>query len=121
MSELKLSLAASAVQVIIQKTDGTEDALELREMTAANRDLYMDALKNRLDINADGSTRGIKRFNELQGDLISRCLFRTGVAVTLKEIQQWPSSVVQALYNAAQKLNKIGKEAGDVADDSKNE
>jgi hypothetical protein len=80
-------------------------------MCAADRDQHMDFVKPRLQKNADG-TADIIKFEGIQSDLLGRCLYRVIDGARAKkvpetEIAQWPSSVVQELYQAAQKVNGL--------------
>jgi len=127
MSETrKFSLRPNTVPLTIQTEKG-EESFELREMTAANRDKYLDAVQTRLVRDQSGKVITIKRYHEMQSELISLGLVRiqengAALAIPTTEIQKWPSGLVQELYEMAQKLNKLGEDKGkEVVEEAKKE
>lgn len=99
--------------VVLVSEQGPEE-YELQEMNAASRDRYLDKLQKRMATDASGKAMGIKRFEGMQADLISQCMFhvKTGLLVSDTVIQTWPASVVTELFNAAQEMNRLkGEEA----------
>lgn len=108
----RLSLSVQTVSVVLVGPTGQETEAEICEMTAEARDRYLDLLAARMKIDASGQVAGVKRYEGLQAELLSRCLRRkdTGAYIPITEIQSWPSSVVTALFQKAQDLNHLGKE-----------
>src|SRR6185503_6977958 len=108
---LKFSLKSGMVPVTLE-VDGAVVEMELREMTAAARDSYLDRLSSRMKFDNEGKPAGVKKFEGMQSELIGACLFRqeSGKAVTSQEIQGWPASVVSDIYKAAQELNHLNVE-----------
>lgn len=105
MNLLQLSLKGQSIPVRIETLN-----YELREMTAGARDRYLDKLAPR--IGPDG--KSIIRFDGLQSDLLQETLFtKEGEAVKPEVIQSWPASLVNALFDEAQKLNHLNQAAGD--------
>ncbi len=83
---------------------------ELREMKAAARDRYMDKLSQRLKVNPKGDIIGINKFDGMQIDLLTQCLFDPeGKAVTDVILKEWPSGDVQGMFQAAQEINHLRK------------
>ncbi len=118
---LKLNLKASSIPVKLESNGGCED-YELREMTAAARDSYLDVTSNRIKMDAAGKPSGVTKFEGLQAELVSRCLFRKdGKSVSRDIIQNWPSSVVNALFEECQKLNHLNRTEKEVLAEAKNE
>jgi len=116
---LKFTLITTALAVTL---DGGE--YEIREMTAAARDAYMDTLSERVVIDKEGKAAGIKKFDGMQAELVSRCLFlkSDGSQVTKETIQGWPASTVASLFDECQTLNHLNTGAQKaVAELSKNE
>lgn len=108
---LRFKLNIEALPVILEN-NGKDVAYEIREMVAADRDQYLDTVSERVRIDKDGNAAGIKKFDGMQADLLSRCLFLTEEGkspslVAKSVIQGWPSSVVSGLFLEAQKLNKL--------------
>jgi hypothetical protein len=108
---LTFNLKKSNIPVTLQG-DAGDINLMLVEMDAAARDRHMDTLTARMGKDATGApTGGLKRFNEMQADLLVCCLRKEdGSAVALKEIQTWPASVVNQLFDEAQKQNHLIKD-----------
>jgi len=117
---LKFNLVASTIPVLLENGNGQPSEYELREMTASVRDKYLDGVKERVQVGVDGKP-SVKKFDGMQADLVSRCLFqKDGTAVPTKTIQEWPSSVVSSLFSEAQKINQLGGTEKEIVDASKN-
>jgi hypothetical protein len=113
------NLKKNTVTVTLGKEEGDTEELTLTEMTAAQRDAYLDRLTKRIKHGPDGKSQGVAKFEGLQADLISSCLCRGKVPVPIEEIQKWPASVVAGIFKEAQDLNRLGQEVQE-ASDSKN-
>lgn len=108
---LTFNLKKNDVPVTIED-GGAHQNLRLVEMSAATRDQYLDTVAARMHI-VNGQPTGIKKFDGMQADLLSRCLLKEdGKPILPSEIQGWPASVVAALFNEAQKLNNLNQEEG---------
>lgn len=107
----KYSLKRNVVHISIENEDGNGTTeYELREMPAGTRDSYLDRLTARVRI-VDGKSAGVAKFQGLQADLISSCLFnKDGKNVPTDEIQKWPAGMVADIFKQAQDLNNLGKE-----------
>ncbi len=111
---LEFTLSSQTIPVVIKTGDGKILNLELREMTAAQRDKHLDSVSSRMAYDADGKPTGIKKFEGMQADLLVLCLWRSdGNGVLKEEIQKWPAAVVASLYQEAQVLNHLIKPEGD--------
>jgi hypothetical protein len=104
---LKFTLVSTTIPVTLDGGNGKPQDYEIREMTALQRDSYMDALSERVIIDKDGKAAGIKKFDGMQADLVARCLFQDGKLVTREAIQAWPASTVAGLFDECQKLNRL--------------
>jgi hypothetical protein len=102
------SLKRNEEEITLETEPGSAEILHLREMTAADRDKYLDRLTKRLKLGTDGQSQGVNRFDGLQADLISSCLWRGEALVTKQEVQAWPAAAVQGIFNDAQEINKLG-------------
>jgi hypothetical protein len=110
---IKLKLEPEVQKVILEGPQGPEE-YELREMDAATRDDYLDQLARRMAVSPDGKIMGVRQIQGMQASLIARCLFRAnGERVKEEEVQQWPASTVQALFETAQKMNHLVAEEGE--------
>jgi hypothetical protein len=104
------SLKKNEAEITLETLEGKTEVLCLREMTAAKRDQYLDRLTKRIKIGPDGSSQGVAKFDGLQADLISSCLYRGEVLVSIAEVQGWPAAVVAGIFKDAQEMNKLGQE-----------
>lgn len=107
---IKLNLKKNSIPIELGGDDGEPIVkLVMHEMSAAKRDAYLDTLTGRTRYEA-GKAVGIKKFDGMQADLIVACVTKEdGTPITVKEVQQWPSSVVSQLYDKAQELNHLGE------------
>jgi hypothetical protein len=96
--------------VVLENEDGSQTCYELREMTAGDRDIYMDKMNARMEQTPDGTFR-MKKYDGAQAELLCACMhMMPGGLVTKEQVQAWPATVVSALFSAAQALNKVGGE-----------
>lgn len=109
MDPIIVSLSFNKLVVDAAGPDGPV-LMEVREMNASSRDTYMQALSSRMEMDKEGKAVSVKNYQGLQSDLLSRCLFRGNDLVTQEEIQTWPATAVQTLFDAAQKLNHLEKD-----------
>jgi len=108
MDPLSFDLVTKVLPVTL-RNGGEAKAYELREMTSLARDQFLDKLAARTRLDAQGRPVGLSKFEGLQSELLSRCLFHDGKAVDPKDIQTWPSSVVSELYKKAQEINHLSE------------
>lgn len=107
---MNLKLTSSKTPVVLEDVGGKTHTYELREMTAAQRDGYLDRLSARMGKDEEGK-RALTKYEGLQADLISSCLFNEeGKAVEKDIIQTWPAAAVDQLFKEAQKLNRLDGE-----------
>lgn len=112
MSKYSLKRKVLHISIEAESGEGTIE-YQLREMTAAARDAYLDRQSGRLKL-VDGKPSGIVKMSGLQADLISCCLFdSTGKNVSIEEVQTWPSQMVTDIFKQAQKLNGLNLEEGE--------
>lgn len=88
--------------------EGTTE-FQIRELTAAERDAYMDRIMKRTKI-VNGVAQGLTTFKGVQAELLTVCLFKdNGELVTLQEVQEYPSCFVADVFKQAQELNGLNK------------
>lgn len=86
----------------------TEKYFTLREMTGFERDAYMMGMGKRMQ-DKEG-VEGIMDFENIQADLISRCLYDNNNAlVTVAVISKWPASAQQTLFDKCEEINGLKK------------
>lgn len=122
MAIIKLNLRLASVPVSLIGTDGKPQEYELCEMTAEQRDGYMEDLGKRMARDKDGKTVAVTNYQGLQASLVGRCLFKKGERkpVEVAIIQAWPAGAVDALFKEAQRLNHLGESEKEIAEASKN-
>lgn len=108
---IELSLVGEVIPVSLKAADGSTRKYEMREMLSQARDKHLDRLSDRVKTNEKGEVIGIKKYEGMQADLLSSCMFdEEDKPVTAKEVQAWPASVTTKLYKMAQKLNHLTAE-----------
>src|SRR5262245_53402741 len=108
MDPLKFETKFKSVPVTIAGSDGKEQQYELRELSGDARDEYVQDTGNRVRFGADGKPAGLKDFKGMQAKLISMSLFDAqGKNVPAKEINNWPATIVSALYKECQKISAL--------------
>lgn len=111
MKDLTFKLRTKARPVTIEGDGGEETKYEIRELKAAARDKYMDNLSKRLILDSKGNVVGLRKYEGMQADLLTICLFKEGATapVQKQELDAWPSSTVTLLFQAAQEINLFRK------------
>jgi hypothetical protein len=117
MEKVKMSrvfdLGFKEESVTLRGSDGEHVAV-LREMNGHQREDYLDALQQRVDINVtlrDGSSKPtVKSMTGLTSLLLCNCMFWRGendvlTPVTDKELMGFPSRVLTALSELANEIN----------------
>lgn len=111
MKDLTFKLKTNARKVVLVGEDGaTESKFEIRELKAAAREKYMDALSRRLQLDPKGNVVGLKKYEGMQADLLTVCMHEDGGALVTKQtLDAWPGNVVEALFREAQTVNLLRK------------
>lgn len=118
MEPIRVKANLKEVPVIIEDGDGKELNCFLREMTGTKRDKYLNSMSGNLKF-INGKVSGLKNYDGVQNRLLTRCLFKPdGEAFDSKELDEFPCSVLNQLFEIAQKLNGLDKDA---EDDAKND
>lgn len=105
----------------------------LLELDGLERDAYLTLVAKKSTTDSDGNS-SITSFNNLQADLIHRSLFLVDEngeivyeesgdkkRIPIPEIQSWPASMIQTLFEASQALSKLDLKDEDDEDDPKDE
>jgi len=97
-------------EVLTFETENGDIEFTLKEMSAARRDSYLQKLQARVELNEDGSAKGVSNFVGLQAELIHESLEdKGGSPLPLEDIQEWPANVVAAVYEKCQVFNGLNK------------
>lgn len=112
MEKKRISLKLNKIPFEIEAEDGTVTDCELREMTAEDRDSYVDLVKDRVQLGPDGKPSGVSFMAGLQAELVSRCLVNTATGEHLAKdvVSHWPAAALGNLFTEAQKLNRLNEE-----------
>jgi len=100
-----LSLELKSVPVVLGGVP-----FSLVELTGESRDKYMTEMSQRMKYDGKGKPTGLKSYNGLQAMLLTLCLRdQTGEAVKAADIQKYPSSAQNKLFEMAQEMNGLGE------------
>ena len=111
MKAVSISLSFKEVPVSIEVEPGRVVECSLREMSGKERDSYMTAMSERMEV-VDGKVVGFRSFAGFQSRLVSLCLHKKdGKLFTEEEIQGFPARAQSVLFEAAQELNGLSATA----------
>lgn len=114
---LTLSLERAEVDVKLKGKDGVGHDWLLRELSGSERNRYLNKMKTRIKVGANGAT-SIKSFDGFQSDLLHLCLLdEEGERVAKDVIEGLPSSSQLALFNRAQKISGLDNEEDNEGND----
>ena len=109
MEELKFSLKRKELPIVLEDVSGVEKRFVLREFSSRDFTTYLSDMGERVKMH-DGKVVGLNSYEGVQTKLISLCLFdEEGKSVKVSVIDEFPASVVNALFNGAQELNGLGE------------
>ena len=84
----------------------------IREMTGIQRDGWLTSMGGRVKSGADGKPSGLRSFENVQADLIFRCLYdASGNPVLLSVIQSWPASAQNKVFKLCQEINGLDEKS----------
>jgi len=116
---LRFKTKRQEIPVEMEGEDGEIEKYILREMGGKMRATYVEGLASNLRFGPKGNAIGLKSFKGLESNLLKLTLFNPeDKAVTVEEIDELPSSVVEALFSESQTLNGLDKQG---IDDAKND
>lgn len=110
MDAIKIKLFRDEVPVEVQMTkDGEPIQYTIKEMVEIDKEQYMQKMNSRFVDGKDGKST-VKSFQDIQGDLVSKCLHDAdGAPVKIEVIRKFPVAAVEALFKACQTLNALDK------------
>jgi len=112
MKELKFNLKLEEAPVEITDVNGTNHTYKLRALNGAERDSFLNIMSGRMKYNDLGKMQGLKDYTDLHASLLSRCLYTDEEKlVTISELRLFPATVLAGLFDAAQELSGLDKEA----------
>ena len=109
---MSFSLKLKKEEVQIEDLDGIEQTYTINELPGKQRDEFLNGIGNRMKFNSAGKTAGLKNYDGLQSGLLALCLKdKNNESVPVKDLQDWPSSVLSGLFEIASKLSGLDKGA----------
>lgn len=106
MDTLQFSLALKELPVVID-----DEPYVLVELDGRERDRYLGDLSKRVAPGANGAANSVRNFDGLQASLVAvslrKIVHNDRVRVDIKVIQDWPASVIGALFKEAQILSAL--------------
>lgn len=110
---LRLNLVQKEIGIVLEDENGDEIKYILKELTGAERNTYLNRMKNKVKIDKNGKAT-ITSFDGMQADLLKVSLFNeNGEAATVEMIESMPSSAQMKLFETAQALSGLDKEVDD--------
>lgn len=107
----KLSLRLKSEAIAIEVSEGIEKIFTLKELTGTQRDTYLEDIRNRVTLDDAGKVKGFKSLRGMQTLLISLTLTdENRQPITAKILDEWPASVLTALFEASQALSGLETE-----------
>lgn len=110
---IRISLTRKEIPVSLEANDGTVTELKLVELDGKGHQNYMEFLGGALRFDAEGKPLPVdsSRVGQSTLRLVHLCLRRKQeggwAQVGEKELQEWPSIAIRALYDAAAELNEL--------------
>jgi hypothetical protein len=115
------SMDCEIVDVVLTAADGEEKHWRLVEVSAKERNRYLDKLKDRVVIGKDGQSARLKNFDGFEADLLVLSLRDEDNKPVPKDvIEALPARLQKRLFTNAQELSGLAKD-DDKGDASKND
>lgn len=111
----RYSLKRKSITVMIEDEDGQERAYQIRELTGAQRNSYLEKTNAKMVMTSDGAVKP-KTFKGTGSDLLCMCLYDDqGQRVRAEVIDEWPSEMQFDLYKKAADLSGLTKKGEEEA------
>jgi hypothetical protein len=112
-NELDFDVEVTTIPVTIDKGKTSERRWQINELLGSQAEIVDAKNVNRFKRDKNGNITDFKIDvpGSLQLDLLETCVTDrdTGRAITRAELQKVPSKIIASIYDAAQKLNQLGK------------
>jgi hypothetical protein len=108
----RFSLKLKKFEFELEMLDGSVFACEIRELTGAERDSYLNFTISKAKVGPDGKLGGMTDATGLQSELLALCLYdQTGQKVPREIVDTWPADTQTQLFEEAQRLSGLDREA----------
>lgn len=105
---MKFSVVLKEIPVVLTGEDGVEKKYTLREMVGRTRDEFMNRFRDKAKFDEDGKIIGLTTFDGSQSSLLASCLYdEDDKPVAENVIQELPTTILEKLFGAAQKLSSM--------------
>lgn len=110
MEELSFKLELEQIRVTLEDTEGNSVAYLLRELTGKQRDDYQKIVAKQIRPDSDGKPTNLAGIAGLRTQLLIFSMVKEqGLEpVSLKEVDSWPASVHEKLFEKAQAISGLG-------------
>lgn len=96
----------------VENEDGTITNLTIREMTGTLRDRWMNQMGKAVKIDPTGKNGKIQDHTGLYAGLIAACCYNEkGLQLAEGEVQSWPASQQELVFEICQEMNGLTKKA----------
>ena len=108
MDKMELSLDRAEIDVVLTPKDGEATRWKLVELDGKERNTYLNKMKSRVKVSADGKSAGIKDFSGFQSDLLCMSLLdESGEPIGKDVIEQLPSKTQHKLFLKAREISGL--------------
>lgn len=107
---IRLPLKRKVLKFELEDAEGKVNEVVVNELTGLERDTYLSLVTSKT-IFVDGKPQGMRDLKGLRSALLSACLTINAIAVTSATIDAWPTTTVEALFDAAQELSGLSEGA----------
>ena len=113
---MKFSLKRKEEPIELEDVDGNILQCKLRELSGEERDAFLSMMNDKVKYTGEGKSAGFRDYNDVESKLVSMALIGPdGKNIEAKVIKTYPASVQAGLFDLAQKMNGLDKEADERA------
>jgi hypothetical protein len=107
---LKITLVRKSKPFTVEHENGGVVNYKLVELNGAARDKWLTDQNKKVKY-VEGKQAGMTTLEGVQSELLALCVVtEQGTKLPVSEFQKWPSSALNTLFQAAQRMNGLDKE-----------
>jgi hypothetical protein len=104
--------------VKVKTKDGNIVHYTIRELPGGERDKFMNGMNKRIEMNPDGTPKGVRDHSEIMADLLFRCVFdEENNRIPISVVQTWPATLQEQWFRKAVALSGLNQKAEEVKND----
>lgn len=108
---LKITLVRKSRTFDVEHDNGTVVTYKLVELDGAARDKWLTDQNKKVKF-VEGKSAGMTTLEGVQAELLSLCVVdHANARLSVQAIQKWPATAINTLFQVAQKMNGLDKEA----------